>query len=113
MCSKRGNVIECSCATAPASLCVVSEVSQDSNQFILTAYPLKGRGKLLRTIRKDPTANFGGKISPDGTTFALSRGGDREIHIRLLSLSGGPDREFTVRGWPSLTGLDWSADGKG
>jgi len=108
------NVIEDSCATAPASLCVVTEASRDNKQFILTAFdPLRGRGKVLRTIQKDPTANFGGKISPDGTTFALSRGGDAEIRIRLLSLSGGPDREFTVRGWPGLTGLDWSPDGKG
>jgi Tol biopolymer transport system component len=36
-----------------------------------------------------------------------------EIHIRLLSLSGGSDREITVKGWPNLTGLDWSPDGKG
>ncbi len=37
----------------------------------------------------------------------------REIHIRLLSLSGGSDREITVKGWPNLTGLDWSPNGKG
>ena len=41
------------------------------------------------------------------------RGGEPEIHIRLLSLSGGPEREFTVKGWPNITGLDWSPDGKG
>ena len=68
---------------------------------------------MLRIIQKDPTANFGGKISPDGTTFALSRGGDAEIRIRLLSLSGGPDRELIVKSWPNLTGLDWSPDSKG
>jgi len=108
------NFIDFNCASAPASFCVVSEESQDGKQLILTAFdPLKGRGKVLRTIQKDPTADFAGKISPDGTTFALSRGGAAEIHIRLLIVPGGPDREFTVKGWPSLTGLDWSADGKG
>jgi Tol biopolymer transport system component len=30
----------------------------------------------------------------------------------LLSLSGGSDREFTVKGWPNITGLDWAPDGK-
>ena len=30
----------------------------------------------------------------------------------MLSLSGSLDREFTVKGWPNLTGLDWSPDGK-
>jgi len=108
------NFIEFSCATAPASLCVVFEMSPDKKQLILTAFdPLKGRGKVLRTIPKDPTADFAGQVSPDGTTFALSRGGVTQIHIRLLSLSGGPDREFTVKDWPNLAGFDWSPDGKG
>jgi Tol biopolymer transport system component len=31
----------------------------------------------------------------------------------LLSLSGGSDREITLKGWPNITGLDWSTDGKG
>jgi eukaryotic-like serine/threonine-protein kinase len=104
------------CARAPASLCVVSELSPDGKQFTLTAYdPLKGRGKVLRTIPNDPTnpLPLGGTVSPDGTTFALSRFGEADAHIRLLSLWGEPDREFTVKGWPFLTGLDWSPDGKG
>jgi hypothetical protein len=41
------------------------------------------------------------------------REGDGEIHIRLLSLSDEPDREFTAKGWPNETGLDRSPDGKG
>jgi eukaryotic-like serine/threonine-protein kinase len=102
------------CARAPASLCVLSEQSQDQKQLTLTAYdPLKGRGKVLRTIQKHPTDVIATAVSPDGTTLALSPVGEAEIHIRLLSLSGGPDREFAVKGWPNLTGLDWSPDGKG
>ena len=102
------------CARAPASLCVVLEESQDGKRLMLTAFdPLKGRGKLLQTIQKEPTVHLDGAVSPDGTTFAISKGGEAEIHIRLLSHSGGSDREITVKGWPNLTGLDWSADGKG
>ena len=52
-------------------------------------------------------------LSPDGTIFALSKSGEVDIHIRLLSLVGGSDREITVKGWPNLTGLNWSPDGKG
>jgi Tol biopolymer transport system component len=103
------------CARAPASLCVISEVSQDQKQLMITAfYPLKGRGKVLRTMEKDSAADFyllG--LSPDGSTVAISRIGEAEIHIRLLSLSGGSDREITVKGWPNIMGLDWSPDGKG
>lgn len=102
------------CARAPASGCVIVERSQDGKQLTLTAFdPLKGRGKALRTIEKDPAAAFSGTVlSPDGATFAVSKGGEAEIHIRLLSLFGGADREITVKGWPSLTGLNWSPDGK-
>jgi hypothetical protein len=105
------------CARAPASLCVILEPSQDEKHFTVTAFdPLKGRGKTLRTIEKDPSAkSFGSALSPDGSTFALSMGGEPEIHIRLLSLSGGADREITVKSWPNLAwnGPYWSSDGKG
>lgn len=107
------------CARAPASLCIVLEPSQDRKQLVITAFdPLNGRGKVLRTIERDP--NYRGLIgyyhsalSPDGSTFAISRLGDPEIHIRLLSLSAGSDREITVKGWPNNEGLEWSSDGKG
>jgi serine/threonine protein kinase len=103
------------CARAPASLCVIAEASQDEKQLTLTAFdPLKGRGKALRTIEKDPAGDFsqGTGLSPDGATFAISRGGEAEIYIRLLSLSGGSDRGITVKGWPNVVGLAWSPDGK-
>jgi hypothetical protein len=35
-----------------------------------------------------------------------------KIHLRLLSLTGGSDREITVKEWPGITGLYWSPDGK-
>jgi eukaryotic-like serine/threonine-protein kinase len=102
------------CAPARANLCEILEGSQDEKHLMLTAFdPLKGRGKVLRMIEKDPAAYLNGNLSPDGSTFAISRYGEAEIHVRLLSLSGGSDREITVRGWPNITGLDWSADGKG
>jgi Tol biopolymer transport system component len=105
------------CARAPASLCVVIGATQDEKGLTLTAFdPVKGKGKLLRTIEKDPSARFFGMdLSPDGSTFAISRSFEAEIQIRLLSLTGGPDREISVKGWPALTfrGLTWSPDGKG
>jgi eukaryotic-like serine/threonine-protein kinase len=104
------------CAPPPASLCLIVEESEDQKQLTLTAFdPVKGRGNVLRSIEKDPAASFawGYGISPDGTTFALSKSGEPEIHIRLLSLSGGSDREITVEGWPNLIGRSWSSDGKG
>ena len=105
------------CARAPASLCVILEASQDEKHLTVTAFnPLKGRGKTLRTIERDPSAQwFGWALSADGSTFAFSRGGEPEIHIRLLSLSGSSDREITLNSWPNLVwnGLYWSPDGRG
>jgi Tol biopolymer transport system component len=92
---------------------VVIEVSKDGKQFVVTGFdPLRGRGKVLKTIERDPSAGFYGGLSPDGSTLAFSKR-DAEIHIRLLSLSDGADREITVKGWSGMESLDWSADGKG
>jgi hypothetical protein len=104
------------CAHRPASLCVVSEASQDEKQFTLTAFdPLKGRGKVIRTIQKKPNVSFNGQaLSPDETMYAISKSGEAaDIHIRMLSLAGDADREITVKDWPNLTGLSWSPEGKG
>jgi Tol biopolymer transport system component len=111
--TKAGHLFDC--ARAPASLCMFAEESQDRKRLTLTAFdPLKGRGKVLRTIEKDPTTQFPGwALSPDGNTLAISRAVEPEIHIRLLSLSGSPDREITVKDWPNNTGLDWAPSGKG
>ena len=102
------------CARSPASLCMIWEPSEDRKQFTFTAFdPLKGRGKVLRTVDIDPTASYNFGLSPDGASVALSIGGGPDIHIRLLSLTGGSDREFTVKGWANLKGLDWAVDGEG
>lgn len=99
------------CSQPPAKLCVIFEASQDNKRKLLSAFdPLKGRGKLLRTI---DNASYAEGLSPDGSMFAVAKREEAEIHIRLLSLVNAPDREITVKGWPSIWGLDWSADGKG
>ena len=101
------------CAHTAAGVCIIQEETQDHRNWRLTAFdPLKGRGKVLRTMQKDPVTSAASDLSPDGSTFAIARESQAGIRIRLLSLSGGPDREITVKGWPSITGLDWSADGK-
>lgn len=109
------NSLDCACARAPASLCVILETSQDQKHLMVTAFdPLKGRGKVLRTIENDPSHYYAGKdLSLYGSTLAISRNAEPEIHIRLLSLSGGSDREIAVKGWPNMEGLNWSPDGKG
>ncbi|MGA7414213.1 MAG: hypothetical protein WBW33_27325 [Bryobacteraceae bacterium] len=108
-------MVDYGCAPAPASLCVDEEISQDRRHLTIATFdPLKGRGKVLRTMDQDPSHTYShATLSPDGSMVAMSRELEPEIHIRLLSLSGGSDREITVKGWPNITGLHWSPDGKG
>jgi serine/threonine protein kinase len=102
------------CARASAGLCVLAEDSHDGKQLTLTAFdPSKGRGKVLRTIPNEVSDFLASGLSPDGTVYAIAKSWAPEIHIRLFSLAGGSDREVTVKGWPNITGLDWSPDGKG
>ena len=109
------NFVDFRCTHSPANLCVIFEISQDGKQFMATEFdPIKGRGRVLRAIENDPSDPYDkAALSPDGSMFAISREGEAEIHLRLLSLSGGSDREITVKGWPNITGLEWSPDGKG
>jgi Tol biopolymer transport system component len=99
---------------------VVLELPPDKKRLTVTAFdPLKGRGKVLRSIEKDPSDFYSSALSPDGSTLAIARTGSRsegaEIHIRFLSLSGRSDREIRVKGWPELSWNRpyWSPDGKG
>jgi Tol biopolymer transport system component len=81
----------------------------------VTAFdPLNGRGKVLRSIERDPAAeDYASALSPDGSTLALSKTAEADIHILLLSLSGTSDRQIDLKNWPFITRLEWSPDGKG
>ncbi|MBV8832689.1 MAG: PD40 domain-containing protein [Acidobacteriaceae bacterium] len=110
----QGQLADYPCARAPASRCVVIEGDQNGARLTVTALDLlKGKGKLLRTVEKTPQAGFSWGLSPDGTILAIARGDEPEIHIRLLSLVGGLDREIAVKNWPNIASMDWSPDGKG
>jgi Tol biopolymer transport system component/predicted Ser/Thr protein kinase len=109
------NFWDLQCSRNPATPCVVLERSQDRKQFLVSLVdPLKGRGKVLRSIDTDPAAlAYTDGLSPDASTFAIAKKVEPNIHIHLISLSGAPNREIELNGWGNITGLDWSADGKG
>jgi Tol biopolymer transport system component len=101
------------CTMAPATFCAVGELSQDRKLLTITSFdPLKGRGRILKTIETDPAASYDWRLSPDGSRLAFTRRGEREAHIRLFSLAGGKDQEITVKGWGNLQATGYSADGK-
>jgi Tol biopolymer transport system component len=103
------------CAPAPASTCVIFEwMSHDQKELKITAFdPVKGRGRVLRTLKNDPPHPYVTALSPDGSTAAISHVEEPRIQILLLSLSDGSDREITVKGWPFISTLEFSPDGQG
>jgi Tol biopolymer transport system component len=108
------NIGDVQCALPPASVCVLSEETEDHKQWTVSEFdPVKGKGRLLRSIQKPRATSPSYDLSPDGKTFAVASEVNQEIHIRMLSLVDTSDREVTVKGWASITGFNWSADGKG
>lgn len=102
------------CSRAPASLCVISETTPDGKARLITAFdPVKGGGKVIKEIAVRPGASYEEGISPDGTTFAVVPTAQVDSLIRLVSLSGGADRQIAVKGPQKLLSLDWSPDGNG
>ena len=109
-----GDWINMVCGRVPGS-CVIAEKSQDKAQLLITAFdPMKGRGKLLRTVPIDSGQLIGNDVSADGSTFAMASNREQGIRIQLFSLSGGADREVIVKGWTNqIGGLNFRPDGRG
>jgi len=100
------------CSTAPADLCILAEETPDGRELILGAFdPIKGRGRELARLSKDPKTDSHWILSPDGKQIADLVPGVAAIH--LLPLDGGHPRDITVKGWPAFNTLHFSADSLG
>jgi hypothetical protein len=68
------NWLTFACARAPATLCVILEASQDEKRLTLTTFdPLKGKGKVLRMIEKDPATHVNGNLLPTDQRLRLRK----------------------------------------
>jgi Tol biopolymer transport system component len=96
------------CPSAPQSLCVLSEKTQD--QVIFTAFdPIEGRKRELARIGARLPDSW--DLSPDGQWIALGwRWGGSSI--RLLSVADQPPRDISLNGWSNIQSVAWAADGK-
>ena len=105
------NIANYQCSRAPAKVCVLSTIEVRQDVFS-TFDPVKGN--LHEVARPEEAANgWNWSLSPDGTWIALNTFSASNNRIRLISLSGRPTREITVKDWNSFTSIDWAADGKG
>jgi eukaryotic-like serine/threonine-protein kinase len=99
------------CSRAPATVCVFNQQAPKALLFS-TFDPLNGNPRQVGKFEA-PTAGWAWSLSPDGALIAFLTFGVNDSRIRLLSPSGAPAREITVKGWNSFTTVDWAADGKG
>jgi Tol biopolymer transport system component len=107
-------LVDYRCARSPATLCLVSQQTEDRKQLVFTAFdPVKGRGREVTRVATHPGVFAHWDLSPDGSQIAmLFQGG--ENRIRLLPLGGGAPRDLAVKGRSGFnSGPDWAPDGKG
>jgi eukaryotic-like serine/threonine-protein kinase len=108
--SLRNRMAAPSCARAPSHVCIVSEVTENHKELIITSFdPVKGRGPELARIAQDPNHWTFGVLSPDGTRIAVDNGQDR---IRILSLYGGSIREVRLNDSRGALNVSWAYNGK-
>ena len=102
------------CARAPATLCLLGELTDDQKQVVLTAFdPMKGRGREVTRVATNPGFVYNWDLSPDGSQIALQFP-NGENRIRLLPTAVGVPRDLVVSGWYGFRyGPDWAPDGKG
>jgi serine/threonine protein kinase len=96
------------CASAAASLCILSEIS-DKQAIFSVLDPFKGHGR--EVARADIKKGFHNwSLSPDGKNIALVEWG--EDRVRLIGTDGGDARTLPLKGWKGLQYVNWAADGR-
>jgi hypothetical protein len=99
------------CSHAPATICAFGQ--EKPEELVISEFdPTLGKPHEVATLQKQ-TADWDWGLSPDGRSIAASTFGATNNRIRLLSLSGQPTREITVKNWSGFNSLDWAADSKG
>src|ERR1700730_3296423 len=105
------NITNFQCSRAPADTCVLSQ--PDPKDLVFSAFdPMKGTLRQVAKLDEAPGGwNF--SLSPDGTVIAAVELSAIKHQIQLVSLSGQPTRQITVKDWNNFMSIDWAADVKG
>jgi serine/threonine protein kinase len=105
------NILNFQCSRGAVGICVLSQA--EPKEYIFSAFDTaNGSLRQVAKIEEAPSGwNWG--LSPDGTLIAATEIGATRHQIRLVSLSGKPTRDISVKDWNNFMSVDWSADGKG
>ena len=100
------------CAKAPATLCVLAELSDDHSRLIFSAFDArKGRKGEVAQFAIDPNGQYAWDVSPDGATIVILK--SSQAKISLLSLNSGGSKEIRVNGADNADSVVWMQSGKG
>ncbi len=109
--ASRGASVRCALGHPP---CVLSEHDKVNGELVFSAFDiLRGRtGERLR-LATDPAESPAWDVSPDGSTVAIVDLDERKDRILLVELESGSARSIAVGRSERLSGISWSADGRG
>jgi Tol biopolymer transport system component/DNA-binding winged helix-turn-helix (wHTH) protein len=97
------------CSHRPAAICAFGQ--ENPQELVISVFdPGIGKWHEVAKLQKE---TLGWGLSPDGKSIAAFTSGATNNRIQLLSLSGQPTREITVKNWSGFSSLDWAADSKG
>jgi eukaryotic-like serine/threonine-protein kinase len=109
--ASRGATVRCAHGH---SRCVLGEIDKANSKLVFTALDLReGRkGELVR-LATDLAGTPAWDLSPDGSTLAVVDLDQRKDTIHVVDLDHGSSRLIPLGRSERLSGITWSADGKG
>jgi Tol biopolymer transport system component len=94
--------------------CVLSEFDKATGKLVFSAVdPLHGTKSELVKLDAYSSGAPAWDLSPDGLTVAAVNLDEAQNGIRLVQLSNGSLQSISLQGSEHLSGISWSADGKG
>lgn len=100
------------CATAPATLCVLSQRTPDRKQVLFNAFdPIKGLGQEIDKVDTDPSLDYAWDLSPDGRLIAVIMRLSEGV-IKIRSLADHRIWTIAVKDWNELEDVTWQSSGK-
>jgi eukaryotic-like serine/threonine-protein kinase len=112
-----GPLDEFRCSIGAAGRCVIRTTLDHDNFVYSSLDPVRGIGQELARTSWLESLLWDWDISPDGKLVAVPNHDSRSARVRVIALSGNSstakEHELTLPGLANISGLTWSADGRG
>jgi hypothetical protein len=109
--ASRGAMLRCA---RGRPTCVLSEFDKATGKLLFSAVdPLQGRKSELVRLEGHSSGSPAWDLSTDGSTAAIVDLDEDQDSIRVVQLSNGSSRSIALGVAKHLSGISWSADGKG